>query len=51
MKNTLITIHNELQQIFTRGIDTIHMANALVQLEQIIQGLPDDKQMDDNEEE
>lgn len=37
MKDKLINAHNELQQIFVRGIDSVHMANALVAIEQVIQ--------------
>lgn len=37
MKEKLINAHNELQQIFVRGIDSVHMANALVAIEQVIQ--------------
>ena len=39
MKEKLINAHNELQQIFVRGIDSVHMANALVAIEQVIQEL------------
>lgn len=35
-KDLLIQIHNELQQIYVRGVDSIHMANALVQIENLI---------------
>lgn len=39
MKEKLVNIHNELQQIFVRGIDSVHMANALIAIEQVIQEL------------
>ena len=32
-KEQIVYINNELQQIYTRGIDTVHMANALLALE------------------
>lgn len=36
MKEVLIGINNELQQIYVRGIDTVHMANALNMISQLI---------------
>lgn len=32
-KEQIAYINNELQQIYTRGIDSVHMANALLALE------------------
>ena len=37
MKEDLIRANNELQQIFVRGIDAIHMTNALMILDNLIQ--------------
>lgn len=39
MKDQLIRAHDELQQIFVRGVDAIHMANAIVVLENCISEL------------
>lgn len=39
MKEVLISINNELQQIYVRGIDTVHMANALNMISQLINAL------------
>lgn len=36
-KKQLIEVHERLQLIFVRGIDAVHMAQALMTLEQIIQ--------------
>lgn len=36
MKDELIYIHNEIGQIFVRGIDAIHIANALQMLDELI---------------
>ena len=49
MKEKLIQAHNELQQIFVRGIDSVHMANALVVLEQVIKELGEEKSEDKQE--
>nr|MBQ4455632.1 hypothetical protein [Clostridia bacterium] len=49
MKEKLIQAHNELQQIFVRGIDSVHMANALVVLEQVIKELEEEKSEDKQE--
>lgn len=46
MKEVLITINNELQQIYVRGIDTVHMANALNMISQLINTLPDEDESD-----
>lgn len=43
LKNQIVAINNELQQVFVRGADAVHMANALVQLEQLFNSLPDDE--------
>ena len=36
-KKELLKVHETLQLIFVRGIDAVHMANALMQLEHVIQ--------------
>lgn len=53
MKDKLINAHNELQQIFVRGIDSVHMANALVAIEQVIQELdtPTEKPVEEKHKE
>lgn len=54
MKEVLISINNELQQIYVRGIDTVHMANALNMISQLINALPaenDDATMEKKEDE
>ena len=54
MKEVLISINNELQQIYVRGIDTVHMANALNWLSQLINALSDkndDATMEEKEDE
>lgn len=35
MVDKIATINNELQQIYVRGVDTVHMATALTLLEQV----------------
>ena len=42
MKKQIAFINSELQQIYVRGIDSIHMANALMELERVFNELPDD---------
>lgn len=54
MKEVLISINNELQQIYVRGIDTVHMANALKGISDLINALPaenDDATMEKKEDE
>ena len=45
-KKELLKVHETLQLIFVRGLDAVHMANALMQLEQIIQ--KEEKENDSN---
>ena len=40
MREQVIAISNELQQIYVKGIDTIHMANALKGLSDLMNMLP-----------
>lgn len=44
MKDQLIRAHDELQQIFVRGVDSIHMANAIMILENCIRDLEQQEQ-------
>lgn len=47
-------VNNELQQIWVRGIDTVHMANALKGISDLINALPsenDDATMEKKEDE
>lgn len=50
MKEKLINAHNELQQIFVRGIDSVHMANALVAIEQVINELDKPAETEEKED-
>lgn len=40
MRDTLIRAYNELMEISVKGLDTIHMANAITLLEQTINSIP-----------
>lgn len=53
MKDELIYINNELQQIYVRGIDTVHMANALNVISQLIKSAEEEsvKSEEESEEE
>lgn len=46
MKDLLIKVSNELCQIPVKGIDTIHMANALKGISDVINTLPDESESD-----
>lgn len=47
-KEQIALINNELQQIYVRGIDTLHMANALAELEKIYKELSDSEKKEEN---
>lgn len=47
MKEKLIKASKELQQIAVKGVDAIHMANALIVIEQVLQELS--KKAEDSE--
>lgn len=47
-KKILISASNELCQIPVKGIDTIHMANALKAISDVLNMLPDEEDGEEN---
>ena len=50
MKQELAAINNELQQIYVRGIDAVHMAKALMTLEELYNKCPEEEKPEEKQD-